>query len=113
MTRFPWHKMFFDSSLVGRLFLHIRNILYCSLILAIGSYVHENPPDLLSETLYASYLGYPLIIIGLFLFMVNLLDSINHIMNHQCSMFVKIFLILINIVLTGCLATMAWLFRMR
>jgi hypothetical protein len=113
MARFAWQKMFFDSNLVASLFLHIKNVFYCSFILAIGSYIHDYPPDFLPETPYASYLGYPLITIGLCLFMVNLLDSINHIKKLQYNMFVKIFLSLIHIILTGWLATVAWVFRMR
>ena len=90
MMRFVWHKMFLDSSLIGSLFSHIRNVFYCSLILAIGSYIHAHPPGFLLETPYASYWGYPLITIGLYLFVVNLLDSINHIQRLQYNMFVKI-----------------------
>jgi hypothetical protein len=113
MKRFLWHEMFVDSSVINRLFLHIRNVFYCSLVVAVGSYIHDSPPDFLPETPYTSYLGYPLIIIGLFLFIVNLLDGINHIMKHQYGLFVKIFLILINLILTGWLATMAWVFRIQ
>ena len=87
MARFVWHKMFLDSSLIGSLFTHIRNVFYCSFILAIGSYFHDHPPDFLLETPYASYLGYPLITIGLCLFMVNLLNSITNIKKLQYNVF--------------------------
>ena len=99
MKRILWYEMFFDNSVIGNLFIHVRNILYCSFIVSIGSYINDYPPDIIPETAYTPYLGYPLMIIGVFLFILNLMNATSLIMKHHYGIFVKIFLIMINTIL--------------
>ncbi len=113
MVRFVWLRIFRDSNLIERTFVNIRNVLYCSLILAVGSYTHDHPPDFLRGTPLDSYSGYPLIAIGIFLFLLNLVDSLNHILKLKSNSFVKIFVFSIHVVLTGWLAMVVWFFRMK
>lgn len=113
MTRNVWHRIFFDSNVLEKLFVSIRNVFYCSLILAVGSYTHDHPPGFLRGTRLDPYWGYPLIGIGLFLFLLNLVNSLNQILKLKYNSFVKIFLFLIHIVLTGWLVVVVWYFRMK
>ena len=113
MARYVWHKIFLDSNVIEKLFVSIRNVFYCSLILAVGSYTHDHPPEFLQGTRLDPYWGYPLIAIGLFLFLLNLVDSVNQLVKMKYNSFAKIFLLLIHIVLTGWLVVIVWYFRMK
>jgi hypothetical protein len=113
MAKYVWHRIFLDSNLLEKLFVHIRNVFYCSLILAVGTYTHDHPPDFLRGTPLDPYFGYPLIAIGLFLFLLNLVDSLNQILKIEYNSLAKIFLILIHVVLTGWLAMVMWFFRIK
>ncbi len=108
-----WLKIFRDSNLIEKMFVNIRNVLYCSLILAVGSYTHNHPPDFLRGTPLDPYWGYPLIAIGIFLFLLNLVDSLNQILTIKYNSFVKIFVFSIHVVLTGWLAMVVFFFRMK
>ena len=113
MVRFAWYGIFLDSNLVEKVFGHVRNVFYCSLILAVGSYTHDYPPDFLRGTPFDPYWGYPLIGIGLFLLLLNLVDSLNQILKSNYHFLLKILVFSIHIVVTGWLAMVVWFFRMR
>lgn len=113
MVKFVWTRIFLDSNLIGKMFVYIRNVFYCSLILAVGSYTHDHPPDFLRGTPLDPYWGYPLIAIGIFMFLLNLVDSLNQILKIKYNSFVKIFVFSIHVVLTGWLAMVVWVFRMK
>lgn len=108
-----WYKIFIDNNLIEKLFANIRNVLYCSFILAVGLYTHDYPPDFLSGTSLDPYFGYPLIAIGLFLFLLHLVDGLNQILKIKYNSLLKSFLCLIHIVLTGWLVIVVLLFRMK
>ncbi len=105
--------MFFDANLLERLWAQIRNVFYCSLILAVGSYTHVNPPGFLRGTALDPYWGYPLIAIGLFLFLLNLLDVLNQVLKINYNAWVKTLLIAIHGVLTSWLVLVMFFFRIR
>jgi len=105
--------MFFDTKLLETLWAQIRNVFYCSLILAVGSYTHDHPPDFLLGTPLDPYWGYPLIAIALFLFLLNLADGLNQVLKINYNALVKTFLILIHGVLTSWLVMVMWFFRIR
>ncbi len=108
-----WYRNFLDSDLIEKLFVYIRNVFYCALILAVGSYTHVHPPEFLPNTLLGPYFGYPLIAFGLFMFLLNLVDALNQILKIKYNSFVKIFVFSIHVVLTGWLAMVVWVFRMK
>lgn len=108
-----WHRFFIDSNLIEKLFANIRNVLYCTFILAVGSYTHDHPPDFLSGTQLDPYFGYPLIAIGLFLFLLHLVDGLNQILKIKYNSLIKSFLCLIHVVLTGWLVIVVLLFRIK
>ena len=113
MHKFAWYRMFFDTNLLEKLWAQIRNIFYCSLILAIGSYTHVNPPGFLRGTPLDPYWGYPLIAIALFLFLLNLVDALNQVLKINYNAWVKTLLIAIHGVLTSWLVMVMFFFRMR
>jgi hypothetical protein len=113
MVRSVWYRIFLDSDLVEKVFAHVRNVFYCSLILAVGLYTHDHPPDFLLGTSFDPYWGYPLIGIGFFLFLLNLVDSLNRIPKSNYPSLVKIFVFSIHVVVTGWLAIVVLFFRMK
>ena len=113
MVRFVWQMIFLDSNLIEKLFVYLRNVFYCSLILAVGSYTHDHPPDFLRGTPLDRYFGYPLIVFGLVLFLLNLVNAFNHIRKIKYNSLVKTLLFLIHVFVTGWLAIVVWFFRMK
>ena len=113
MVRSVWHRIFLDSDLLEKLFVHVRNVFYCSLILAVGLYTHDHPPGFLLGTSFDPYWGYPLIGIGFFLFVLNLVDGLNRILKSNYPSLVKIFVFSIHVVLTSWLVMAMWSFRMK
>ena len=108
-----WQRLFSDSAWLDGLFAYIRNILYCSLILAVGSYTHKSPPEFLRELPLAPYLGYPMIVGGIVLFLLNLAFGLNRIFKLKVHVFVKSLLVLAIVYLTSWLVMVIWFFRIR
>jgi hypothetical protein len=69
-------KDFFDKGRVKTIFDHLRNLFYCALIIAAGSYVHANPPEWALRISAREVFGYPIIAIGVLLMLLNLADGI-------------------------------------
>ena len=107
------HRIVLDSNLLERFFAHIRNVFYCSLILAVGSHTHDHLPEFLRGTSLSQYWGYPLIGIGLMLFLMNLVDGLSQVLKTRYNLFVKVLLSLIVIVLTCWLVLVVWFFRVK
>ena len=108
-----WRKLFSDSTWLDGLFSYIRNILYCSLILAVGSYTHKNPPEFLRVLPLDPYWGYPLIAAGILLFVFNLASGLNQIVTLKVHALVKSLLVLASVYLTSWLVIVIWFFRIR
>ena len=83
-------KNFFDSGLIDSLFIHIRNVFYCSLFFAVGSYTKQHPPAIIEGTFLRPIRGYLLIVIGIFLTVLSLADSVNHINKLNFAKTIKI-----------------------
>lgn len=113
MVRSVWHRILPDSNQIEKVFAHIRNIFYCSLILAVGLYTHDHPPGFLRGTPFDPYWGYPLIAIGIFLLLLNLADSLNQILKSDYHFAVKISVFSIHVVATGWLAMVVGFFRVK
>lgn len=108
-----WHRIFIDNDLIEKLFVYIRNVFYCALILAVGLYTHVHPPEFFPNTLLDPYFGYPLIVFGLFMFLLNLVDASNQILKLKYNSLVKALLIFIYVFVTGWLAIVVCFFRMK
>ena len=108
-----WQKLFFDGVWLERIFVYVRNVLYCSLILAVGSYTHKNPPAFLQRLPGDPYWGYPLIAFGILLFSLNLAVILNEIWKLKAHSLIKTLLVLLSVYLTSWLVAVIWLFRIR
>lgn len=113
MPKTPWYTLFLDSGIIRTIFEHIRNIFYCSLILAVGLYTHDHPPVILDSPRFAGYWGYPLIGVGIFLFLLNLADSVVLIMKSKFGLAFRLFAALFTIFGTAWLVMVVGLFRVR
>jgi hypothetical protein len=91
----------------------MRNARTCQLNRSTQHRRHTAPPGFLSGTPFDPYWGYPLIGIGIFLLLLNLVDSFNQITKSDYHFVVKIFVFSILIVVTCWLAMVVWFFRMR
>jgi len=63
-----------DEGMVKSIFDHIRNLFYCTLILAAGFFVNANPPDWLTETSLSQISGYMIIGIAIMLMLLLFVD---------------------------------------
>ena len=106
-------KDFFDMGVVNAIFIHVRNIVYCALILAAGSYVHSHPADWFIGTTIVEFLGYPIIGIGILLMLLNLADGIYRISKLKHHIVLEILLVLVYITLSLRLMVIMWEFRMQ
>ncbi len=112
MPNTPWYALFLDSKIVRTIFEHIRNTFYCSLILAVGLYTHDNPPSFFANSRFDGW-GYPLIGVGLFLFLLNLADSVLLIMKSKFGLGFRVLAALFTIFGTAWLVMVVGLFRVR
>lgn len=96
-----------------QVFIYIRNIFYCSLIFAVGSYIHAHPPGFLTRLPFDRYWGYPIIIIGLLLFLLNLVDALNCLLKTSFNIVIKVILVLMAVYLTGWLVMVVWMFKVH
>jgi hypothetical protein len=81
-----------DKGGLNAVFLHLRNLFYCSLIIAAGAYAHANPPEW-ARNIYADEIfGYPIIGIGAFLLLLNIADGIYKLskLKHRVSFYILI-----------------------
>jgi hypothetical protein len=69
-------KDFFEKGRVKTIFDHLRNLIYFALIIAVGSYVHANPPEWAKSISASKVFGYPIIAIGVILMLLNLSEGI-------------------------------------
>ena len=98
---------------LNAIFTHLRNLFYSSLIIAAGSYVHSNPPEW-SKAIYAENIfGYPIIVIGVFLMLLNLADGIYKLSKLKHPVLLFILVILLYLILAVRLVEIMIIFRMR
>ena len=106
-------KNFIDSGLISSLFIYIRNLFYCSLIFAAGSYAQHHPPPFIKDTFLSPISGYPLIIIGIILMLLNLLDSVKHMNKLNISKALKTYVFIFHVFVTLCLVIVLWQYRIK
>jgi hypothetical protein len=106
-------NIFTDNALIGNFFAYIRNIFYCTLIFAAGSYAHNHEPDFILGTFWEQYWGYPLILIGILLFLVNLIHFTIRIFKLKYHWSTHFFIVLVHITLSVRTAMVVLNFRMK
>jgi hypothetical protein len=106
-------KDFFDKGRVKTIFDHLRNLFYCALIIAAGSYVHANPPEWALRISAREVFGYPIIAIGVLLMLLNLADGIYKLSKLEHPVLLSILITLFSLVLAVRLVEIMIIFRMR
>ena len=93
-------KEMIEKGTVNFIFQHIRNIMYCALIIAAGSYVHANPASFLLKTSLVNFSGWFIIGLGILLMVLNLADGIYRLSKYKNHILLDIVLTLIYILIT-------------
>ena len=106
-------NIFTDDALIGNFFVNVRNIFYCTLIFAAGSYANNNQPDFIRGAFWEQYWGYPLILIGILLFLINLIHFTIRIVKLKYHWSTHFFIVLVHITLSVRIAMLVWYFRMK
>jgi hypothetical protein len=97
MNKFFPSKDFFHEGFIDSLFVYLRNLLICTLMLAAGYHGHLNPPDWLSGTWLARSWGFPLMVIGIILLLLNLIDYFFKISEFKVSLATQIIFLAIHV----------------
>jgi len=113
MLKFQFYKLFYDDALINEIFLYLRNLLYCSIVLAAGAHVHRTPPDLILDTIFRPYWGYDLIAIGIFLLVLSMINSIIKLEKMEFSRLTKIVFIIFHFILSIRIVMVVLYFRMQ
>jgi hypothetical protein len=106
-------KDFFEKGRVKTIFDHLRNLFYCALIIAAGAYVHDNPPEWALRISASEVFGYPIIVIGGILVLLNLADGIYKLSKLEHPVFLSILITLFYLALAVRLVEIMIIFRMR
>ena len=106
-------KDFFEKGRVKTIFDHLRNLFYCSLIIAAGSYVHANPPEWAQRISVSEVFGYPIIAVGVLLMLLNLADGIYKLSKLEHPVLLSMLTTLFYLVLAVRLVEIMIIFRMR
>jgi hypothetical protein len=102
-----------DKGGLNAVFTHLRNLFYCSLIIAAGAYAHSSPPEWLKGIYTEKIFGYPIIAVGVFLMFLNLADGIYKISKLKHPVLLSILITLFYLFLAVRLVEIMVLFRMR
>lgn len=106
-------KDFFEKGRVKTIFDHLRNLFYCALIIAAGSYVHANPPEWALRISASEVFGYPIIAIGVILMVMNLADGIYKLSKLEHPVLLSILISIFYLLLAVRLVEIMIIFRMR
>lgn len=106
-------KDFFEKGRVKTIFDHLRNLFYCALIIAAGSYAHANPPEWALLISASAIFGYGIIAIGVLLMLLNLVDGIYKLSKLEHPVILSILITLFYLALAVRLVEIMIVFRMR
>ena len=101
-----------EKDTVKSIFDHIRNMFYCTLILAAGFYVNLHPPDWVAGSFLAPITGYGAIGTGILLMLLVFSDGIYKISKLDHPVFLSLLLIAFYLLIMVRLALILLEFRM-
>ena len=110
MKNFTSIRNFLDTGVIGLIFIYIRNLALCSLILAAGSYAITNQPDWVVISVYKSW-GYILVGIGILLTFLNLVDGLYELFKLKFHILISIIVSISYAVISFRIVMMIWHFR--
>ena len=100
-----------DNNLSKAIFDHLRNVLFCSFLLAIGLVGVKNNTGIFFDKIQMNYSGIGFVGLSFILFCLNLYDGIRQISKLKYHFFLTIFLIVFYVVFTMRVVELALDFR--
>ena len=100
-----------DGGIINDIFIHVRNYVMCSLILAAGFYAIKNPRNILLGPKAYEVAGYITIVFGFFLILLNLYDGIYKLSKYKHHLLLNILLLAIYLFVTLRIFEIIWNFR--
>ncbi len=107
-----WKDLIKDG-VVNSIFIHVRNLVYCGLILSAGSFVHSNPPDWLFSTGIDEYSGWVIIGLGVILMLLNMADGLYHLSKLKYNFILYFILVALYLLISIRFVLIMWDFRMK
>ncbi len=101
-----------ENGLTKGIFDHIRNLLICAFLLAIGTGQLIGSSDMFFSITQGKYAGVGVIAVALILIAINIYDGIRMISKAQMNILVTISTVFIYLFLTFKVLEMAWNFRL-
>jgi hypothetical protein len=100
-----------DEGRINDIFMHVRNYVVCSLILAAGFHTIKNPRNLFFGTKADEVAGVVTIVFGFLLILLNLYDGIYKLSKYKYSLLLNILLVAIYLLVTLRIFEIIWNFR--
>ena len=100
-----------DGGIINDIFIHVRNYVVCSLILAAGFYAIKNPRNILLGPKAYEVAGYITIVFGFLLILLNLYDGIYKLSKYKRHLLLNILLLAIYLFVTLRIFEIIWSFR--
>ena len=103
----------FVKGTVNSIFVHIRNLVYCGLVLAIGSYVQTNPAEWMLGTVFVEYSGLVFVLLGILLMLLNMADGLYRLSKLKHSVILTTLFVVLYLVTSIRFVFIIWEFRLR
>ncbi len=111
MKNFTSIGNFLNTGVIGLIFIYVRNLGLCALMLAAGSYAITNQPDWIMNITAYKFWGYILIGIGILLVLLNLVDGLYELFKLKFHIFISIIVSISYVVISLRIVIMIWHFR--
>ena len=111
MKNFTSIRNFLNTGVIGLIFIYVRNLTLCALILAAGSYAITNQPDWVVNISVYKFWGYILIGIGILLTLLNLVDGLYKLFKLKFHILISIIVSISYVVISFRIVMMIWHFR--
>lgn len=111
MKNFTSIRNFLNTGVIGLIFIYVRNLGLCALMLAAGSYAIINQPDWVVSIPADKYWGYILIGIGILLTLLNLVDGLYKLFKLKFHILISIIVSISYVVISFRIVMMIWHFR--
>ena len=100
-----------DEGIFQDIFMHVRNYVVCSLLLAAGFYAVKNPRNLLFGTIADEVAGVVTLVFGFLLIFLNLYDGIYKLSKYKRHILLNILLLVLYLFVTLRIFEIIWNFR--
>ena len=103
----------FVKGTVNSIFVHIRNLVYCGLVLTIGSYVKTNPAEWILGTVFVEYSGLVFVVLGILLMLLNMADGLYRLSKLKHPVILTTLFVVLYLVMSIRFVFFMWEFRLR